>query len=345
MSAASTVPSKKGTQSLRSLYDTSLGPYLATQDAQVLATRRNRWFILIGGLAVAGGIMTWVFHIHSQGEILPAIAFGLAVVSIGLFLVMKGGLAAVVRDHVMAEIAKWLGLKFEAFGKGFDPKQFEILGLAQASTVISEDRLYGEIGGLSADMVAAKLFHESTSGAGSDAHTHTSVSFTGLLMRIGDPAPPTARFRLIPPAALSPKGMLRGTSTTIRGGAGHPRAELLAMLAAAPQQAPVTPTGDTAFDARFELHASAPDVAVALARLDAGTRAALLDIAGMFGGGAASVGFDDGGILLAFVTTQRFEIGPLQPPMAQFERVQHLAEQMGVLATIAERIRTARNTA
>jgi len=50
------------------------------------------------------------------------------------------------------------------------------------------------------------------------------------------------------------------------------------------------------------------------------------------------VGFDAGGILLAFVTKQRFEIGPLKPPMAQFERVQHLAEQMGVIATIAARI-------
>jgi hypothetical protein len=140
--------------------------------------------------------------------------------------------------------------------------------------------------------------------------------------------------------------MLRGTSVSISldRGPGQPspsRAELRAMLAATPQEAPVTPTGDAAFDACFQLQASAPDVAAALTRLDAGTRAALLNIAKLFGGGAVSVGFDAGGILLAFVTEQRFEIGRLRPPMAQFERVQHLADQMGVLAIVAERVRSA----
>jgi hypothetical protein len=113
---------------------------------------------------------------------------------------------------------------------------------------------------------------------------------------------------------------------------------MLALLAAAPEEAPITLTGDAVFNARFELHASAPDVAAALARLDAGTRAALLEIADMFGGGPVSVGFDARGILLAFVTKQRFEIGPLKPPMAQFERVEHLAEQMGIVSKIAERL-------
>jgi len=51
------------------------------------------------------------------------------------------------------------------------------------------------------------------------------------------------------------------------------------------------------------------------------------------------VGFDGGEILLAFVTKQRFEIGPLRPPMAQFERVQHLADQMGIMGAVAERLR------
>ena len=98
------------------------------------------------------------------------------------------------------------------------------------------------------------------------------------------------------------------------------------------------------FDARFELHAlGARRCQAALGRLDAGTRDALLDIAGRFGGGPVSVGFDGGEILLAFVTDQRFEIGPLRPPMAQFERVQHLADQMGVLVVIADRLGTDRD--
>ena len=44
-------------QELRSLYDNSLGPYLATQDAQVSATLRNRWLVLVVGLALAGGVL------------------------------------------------------------------------------------------------------------------------------------------------------------------------------------------------------------------------------------------------------------------------------------------------
>jgi hypothetical protein len=329
---------------LRSLYDTTLEPYLKAQDARVLATRRNRWLILIGGLAIAGGIMALVVRSGSQGEIVPMIAFAVAVGAIGLFVLMKDALADMVRDEVMARIAKYLGLRFEAQAKGFDVERFEILGLAHSSSVIGHDRLHGETGGLGMDMMAAKLWDESSSGVGSDVQTRTRVRFTGLLMRIDDPAPPAARFRLIPPASLSRDGMLRGTSITFRGETGQSgssRAEMFAMLAATPEGAPVTATGDKVFDARFELHAAAPDVAVALARLDAGTRAALLDIAGLFGGGAVAVGFDAGGILLAFVTKQRFEIGRLRPPMAQFERVQHLADQMGVLSMITERIRVA----
>jgi hypothetical protein len=43
--------------------------------------------------------------------------------------------------------------------------------------------------------------------------------------------------------------------------------------------------------------------------------------------------------VLAFVTKQRFEMGPLRPPMAQFERVQHLADQMGIMGVIVGRLR------
>jgi hypothetical protein len=324
---------------LRSLYDSSLGPYLATQDAQVWTTRRNRWLVLVVGLALAGGVLDWAVRSGSQGEVRPAIAFGLAVVSIGFFLISKDALAHLVRDHVMAQIAPLLHLRFEAHPKDLDANRFEILGIAHCSSVIINDRLSGEIGGLAVDMMTAKLTNTTTSGAGSDARTHTTVRFTGVLMRLDDPTPPAVRFRLIPPAALSRDGMLRGGTITIHGaGQQATRAEILALLAATPEEAPVTPTGDAAFDARFELHASAPDVAAALARLDGGTRAALLEIADMFGGGPVSVGFDAGGILLAFVTKQRFEIGPMKPPLAQFERVEHLAEQMGIVPKIAERL-------
>jgi hypothetical protein len=73
------------------------------------------------------------------------------------------------------------------------------------------------------------------------------------------------------------------------------------------------------------------------------SRALALGASSGFGGGPVSVGFDEGEILLAFVTDQRFEIGPLRPPIAQLERVQHLADQMGVLVMIADRLGTDRD--
>ena len=342
--AAETLPSD-GAKSLRSLYDTSLGPYLAAQDAQVLATRRNRWLVLVVGLGLAAGFMALGLRSSSDSEFLPGAAFVLAVGAIGLFIYMKGALADTVRDHLMAEIAPRLGLRFDASPNDIPPERFEILGLAGCESVKYRDRLSGQIGGLAAEMMTAKLVDETTTGIGNDKTTKRTERFSGVLMRIDDPAPPSARFRLVPPAALSPKGVLRSTSVTIRTTPGQPqpsRDQLLAMVAATPQRAPATPTGDAAFDKRFELHAADPEIAAALARLDAGTRAALLDIAGRFGGGEVSIGFDAGGILIAFATKQRFEIGKLRPPMAQFERVQHLADQMGILATITERISAAR---
>ena len=57
MSAATETPLSEPARSLRSLYDTSLGPYLAAQDVQVLATRRRRWLVLVVGLALAVGFM------------------------------------------------------------------------------------------------------------------------------------------------------------------------------------------------------------------------------------------------------------------------------------------------
>jgi hypothetical protein len=344
MSAASESSPLDGAQGLRSLYDTSLGPYLAAQDARVLATRRNRWLVLVVGLALAAGFMALAVRSSSNNEFLPMVAFVLAVGAIGLFFIMQGALADTVRDHLMAEIAPRLGLRFDALPTGIAPERFEILGLSGCEIVKYQDRLAGRIGGLAADMMTARLVDETTSGVGSDKTTKRIERFSGVLMRIEDPAPPSARFRLVPPAARSPKGVLRSTSVTIRRQTGQPQPsmdELNAMMAAAPQRAPVTPTGNTAFDARFELHATGPDVAAALVRLDGATRAALLDIADRFGGGPVSVGFDAGGILIAFATKQRFEIGKLRPPMAQFERVQHLADQMGILATITERIRAA----
>jgi hypothetical protein len=335
-----------GLPSLRALYESTLEPYLATLDARVRAARRNRWLVSIVGLALAAGVMALALRSRTDNEFGPMVAFGLAAGSIGYFWFSTATLADDVRHDLMGRIATWLGLRYEASAVGFDLDRFALLGLAAYDKVRRTDRLSGEASGLAVDMMAARLADETSTGVGGDRQTRTEERFSGLLIRVADPAPGDARFRLVPPAGATAKNRLRDISIVAHtrfAGRGMPSMqEIESMLAAQPEKAPITPTGDAAFDARFELHALEPAVPSALARLDAGTREALLDIAACFGGGPVSVGFDAGDVLLAFVTGQRFETGPLRPPMARFERVQHLAEQMGILMAIAERLRTAR---
>ena len=328
---------------LRSLYDSSLGPYLAAQDAQVWTTRRNRWLVLVVGLALAGGVLDWAVRSGSQGEVRPAIAFGLAVVSIGFFLISKDALAHLVQDlHVMAQVAPLLHLRFEAHPKDLDANRFEILGIAHCSSVIINDRLSGEIGGLAVDMMTAKLTNTTTSGAGSDARTHTTVRFTGVLMRLDDPAPPAVRFR------LDPAGGVVARRHAARGNDYDPRRRPASDAGRNPGAAGGDPGGGADHPDRRRRVRRAVRTACRGARRGGGAGAAgwqeraprcwRLPTCSVVQPGFA-VGFDAGGILLAFVTKQRFEeIGPMKPPLAQFERVEHLAEQMGIVPKIAERL-------
>jgi hypothetical protein len=57
MTTTSNLGTDHAAPSLRALYDAALGPYLAAQDSRVLAARRNRWLVLIAGLALAGGLL------------------------------------------------------------------------------------------------------------------------------------------------------------------------------------------------------------------------------------------------------------------------------------------------
>ena len=334
MAPISASDSASGAGSLQALYESALGPYLAAQDRRVLAARRNRWLVLVAGLALAGVVLLWAWQSGSDSEYGPMAGLGLAAGSIGYFWFATATIAEDVRHELMGRIAKWLGLGYEAEAKGFDLDRFALLGLAGCDKVSRSDRLFGKVSGLPVKMMAAKLTDESSTGVGSQRHSQTIERFSGLLLRIADPVPASAHFRLLPAAGATPRGMLRGASVVTQGRS----ADLRAPPAAGAESTAAAPTGDAAFDARFELQAA--DIPAALRRLDAGTRSALLDIAGRFGGGPVSVGFDGGEILFAFVTRQRFEIGPLRPPMAEFERVQHLADQMGILAVIADRLKS-----
>ncbi|HKF60913.1 MAG TPA: hypothetical protein VKB42_06100 [Dongiaceae bacterium] len=321
MASISASDSASGAGSLRALYESTLGPYLAAQDRRVMAARRNRWLVLVAGLALAGAVLAWAWQSGGDSEYGPMAGFGLALGSIGYFWFATATIAEDVRHELMGRIAKWLGFGYEAEALGFDLDRFALLGLAGCDKVNRSDRLFGKVSGLPVDLMAARLADESSTGVGSQRHSQTIERFSGLLLHIADPVSASARFRLLPAASATPHGILRGSSVVTQGRS----ADLRAMPADGAESTPATPTGDAAFDARFELQAE--DVSAALSRLDAGTRSALLDIAGHFGGGPVSVGFDTGEILFAFVTRQRFEIGPLRPPMAEFERVQHLADR------------------
>ncbi len=344
MALSSGLEASGGLPALQALYDTALHPYLAAQDAPVLAARRNRWLVLIGGLALAAAVLAWALPRDTESLFFPLVGAGIGALAIGYFWLSTDLLADEVRHDLMRRIAAWLGLHYEPRAEGFDLRRFALLGLANYDKDRRSDRLFGEVDGLAVDMMAARLADEETSGVGSDRKTRTIERFSGLLLCLADPSGRSPSFRLVPPASATSAGKLRDVSIVRTLPAGTPDLsfdEMDAMLAAGPEAAPPTPTGDAAFDARFELHVLPQDAPAALARLNDALRAALLEVAACFGGGAVSVGFDGQHVLMAFITAQRFEIGALRPPMAQFPRVQHLAEQMAVLPAIAARLRPA----
>ncbi len=328
---------------LRELFDSGLGAFLAAQDTRIRGTRRNRWIVLLGGLALAGAILAWVVVGEIGNDLVPMAGFAIAVGAILFFRFTTAEIADDVRHRMMAGIAPLLGLEYEPRADGFDLSRFDLLGLTAYEKVTRSDRLRGVFDGISVELMAARLASVSTSGIGDKRETHTVERFSGLLLRVTDPAPTAARFRLVPPAIPGETSVLNDisivTHTTAPDSMMLSMDEAEQMLAATAEAAPPTPTGDAVFDARFELHAKDAELPAALSRLDAETRAALLDIAANFDGGPVSVGFDHGDILFAFITRRRFEIGPLRPPMAQFGRLEHLAAQMAVLSLIAERLR------
>src|SRR6185369_549410 len=240
---------------LRAFYESTLGPYLAAQDSRVGTTLRNRWLVLIFGLAIAVAIVAWAWQSGSDSEFGPMAGFGLAAISIGYFWFAKAGLADDLRHELMGRIAKFLGLRYEPAAAGFDLEPFALLGLAGADKVRRSDRVFGEVGGLAVDMMAVKLADESSTGTGNQRHTKATERFSGLLISVEDPAPPGVLFRLVPPAGATTRNMLRGFSIVAHSqSADQPlpsAAELQARLAAGPEAAPPTPTGDSAFDARF----------------------------------------------------------------------------------------------
>jgi hypothetical protein len=336
---------------LQALYQSDLAPWLERQDARVAAAKRNRWIVLVIGLAIAGGLLTWALRRNSDNELLPMAAFAVAVVSIGYFWLVTREIGDDIRHFLLGRLATFFGIAYEAAPKGFDLDRFALLGLAGASEAKIADRLHGDADGLAFDFAAARLTDKQTEmHVGRDDTTRTTERFSGLLMLLADPLPPGPAFRLVPHEGAARLEPLRGVSRVIRvehkGGAAPGIVDMLKMAREAefqprPEEAPPIATGDAAFDRIFELHVLPADQAAALGRLSAPTRQALVEIAGLVSGVAVSAGFEKGAVLIAFATKRRFEIGPLRPPMADFARVEHLAGQIAIVFEIAGRLRRA----
>ena len=77
---------------LRAFYESSLRPYLAAQDLRVRATQRNRWLVLVLGVAVAATIIAWAWESGSDSEFGPMAGFGTRRHLDRLFLVREGRL-------------------------------------------------------------------------------------------------------------------------------------------------------------------------------------------------------------------------------------------------------------
>src|SRR5215469_5483942 len=143
MAPISASDSASGVGSLQALYESALGPYLAAQDRRVLSARRNRWLVLVAGLALAGAVLAWAWNSGSDSEYGPMAGFGLVLASIGYFWFSTATIADDVRHELMGRIAKWLGLSYEPEALGFDLERFALLGLAGCDNVSRSDRLFG----------------------------------------------------------------------------------------------------------------------------------------------------------------------------------------------------------
>src|SRR5262249_41496209 len=156
----------------------------------------------------AAAILVWAWESGTDIDLIPMAGFGLALLSLGYFWFATASVADDLRHELMGRLAKWLGLAYEADAAGFDLEPLPVVGLAGCNKVKRSDRLSGTVGGLAAEMMAARLTDETTTGIGKDRHTQTTERFSGLLMRITDPAPADSRFRLVPPAGAARGGML-----------------------------------------------------------------------------------------------------------------------------------------
>jgi hypothetical protein len=332
---------------LEALYRAEMAAWLAQQDARVVSAKRNRWIVLFGGLAIAGGILWWALKRNIDSKFFPMAAFGIAVVAIGFFFLLTGELKDEVRHFMLGKLATFFGFTYEQNAKGFDADRFALLGVA-GGTPHFKDRLYGNAEDLAFDFAAGRVVDSDKSiTTGKESNLHER--FTGLLMRLVDPAPAKAAFRLVPTGG-SRHATLQHTSRVLHidskeaasiGPQGVKEMEREFFARKGPEDSPKVKTGDGEFDALFDLEVEAADEAAALARLTPPTRRALIDIAGFFDGAAVSAGFETGEVLLAFATKRRFEIGPLRPPIADFARVKHLADQVSLVPEIAHRLRAA----
>jgi hypothetical protein len=302
MNVMSEAPADRRLQGLREVYDRDLAPFLEAQDAQVRWARRVRWPILIIGVGLSGGGFAYMTTMEDPGEILLGIDFAVFLGSIFLFFVITASIADDIRHRMLKTICRFLGFTYEEKGAAFPRDRFAILGLADYNYTRLVDRVFGQADGVEFDLASGTLGNDTTDFNGK---RHLHIHFDGLLMRFSDPAAPGVSFRLVP----------RTKHTNSQGG-----------------------TGDDSFDTVFAIEAD--DISQARHALDAPTRAALLDIAGIVGGTTPSIGFAEGSIVLAFVTDRRFEIGKLRPPLADFARVEHLAEQVAIVFDIGSALRT-----
>ena len=331
---------------LETLYRSEMADWLARQDARVVRAKRNRWFVLFGGLAIAAGIMWWGITRDIGGDFPPYVAFGIGLVSIAYFWLSVGEIGDEVRHFMLGKLATFFGFAYESSAKDFNTERYALLGVA-GGTPHFKDRLAGKADGLDFEFAAGRVVDSEKSLSGNG--TKTRERFTGLLMRLADPAPPKASFRVVPTGGSRQTSLQNVTRVmhidakraAALGTQGVKEMEREFFSRTGPEESPPVKTGDGEFDAMFELHAEAADAEIARARLTPQTRRALIEIAGFFEGAAVSAGFDSGEVLLAFATTRRFEIGPLRPPMAQFERVKHLADQVSLVPEIARRLRAA----
>ena len=303
---AETKPYLKG---LDEFYRREIEPWLRSREAERAAAIRRRWWIIGGGCAGAAilAVTLWLAGTHPLWLLLPAaIAFVAAIV---------GGRATArlsreVKAYLAGKLAAFFGFTYQAEPADDPTLRFYQLSLLPSHDRRSlEDQWSGSASGVPFSLVEAVLEERQTErDSKGNRETRYHTVFRGVLLTLAYPRP------------------FQG-AITIRRDLGKIFNWFREKFSS---QTPVQ-FEDPDFEVQFEVFADDPAEARRL--LDAPVRRR---VAALASDQSLTMAFSAGQVLLAIKGDDRFELSSMGNTLVDPERVQRMAEEIGVVLDVID---------